>query len=375
MTTTITGGGDILTLSTTTTNSQLYQPTVGAPKTVEATLRALEAGGGGGGGGMVYPSSGLAVSNGLSWGASIPLPGGTANFLRADGTFALPPAAGSVIAADVTVTPSGKLLATDAQTALTTIFNETRTKLSGSTTYYVANAGNDSTGIGTTVFPWRTIQHAWDWIVANIDASGYTIIIQFVDAFYSTPTGVGLDAVIPFATGSIIIKSSGGGVFTCTNGPACFTARKGVIFYLQDIQLTGTVTQGLVFADGGKIVCGVSMSFSTSSSSHMKTVSAGYIYMSISYSVIGNAVRHWNPTGGGIVQVNAVLITISAGLTFTFWADCGGVAYLTTAGCSFSTLAVTGQKYQAYQNGVIDSGIVTYPGTVGGTTVTGGIYA
>jgi hypothetical protein len=131
----------------------------------------------------------------------------------------------------------------------------------------------------------------------------------------------------------------------------------------------------LIYSDGGKITCAAGVFLVASSSAHLRVTNGGYLYMSAAYQVLGNAIRHWFATAGSTLQVGAVLITIGGGLTFTYWADVGSCAYLTTNGATFSTLAVTGQKYQVFQNAVVDSIGNVYPGGTAGTVVSGGIYA
>jgi len=53
------------------------------------------------------------------------------------------------------------------------------------TTYYVATTGNDTTGTGTVGNPWRTIQHAINYVMYNITAEGVTITIQVADGTYA----------------------------------------------------------------------------------------------------------------------------------------------------------------------------------------------
>jgi hypothetical protein len=380
-----------------------YTATLGTIGTVESALRVLEAGGLT----QVYPAVGLAVSTGAAWNPSIALPGGTTSFLRADGTFAVPPVA-AMIASGVTFTPTGSIVATDVQAAIAEINTdlglntgaglvghltnlgastnvqtalqglETTSKpirLQAATTYYVANAGTDSNNAGLVGTPWRTIQYAWDWIVANVDLAGYTMTIRLVDAAYATPTNVGLVAVNPIIGGVVIIEGGGATTFTVTSGAGCLVARKGVAFSVQNLTLTGTVGQALIFCDGAKVTCLAGIVLGTSSSAHLRSTNNGYLYMSLAYSVTGGSTTHWSVTGSSNLQVGAVLITVSGGLSITYWANVGSCSYLATNGATFSTLVVTGQKYLVFANAVVDSIANTYPGGTAGLATTGGIYA
>lgn len=57
-----------------------------------------------------------------------------------------------------------------------------RTVLTANTTFYVATTGSDNTGDGSSGNPWATVQHAFDWIGANIDAAGFDLTIQLADS-------------------------------------------------------------------------------------------------------------------------------------------------------------------------------------------------
>ncbi len=58
-----------------------------------------------------------------------------------------------------------------------------RTKLTTNTTYYVSTTGNDS-GNGSVGNPWRTLQHACDFIATNIDFNGFDIGVSIADGAY-----------------------------------------------------------------------------------------------------------------------------------------------------------------------------------------------
>lgn len=57
--------------------------------------------------------------------------------------------------------------------------------LTAARTYYIATTGSDSTGVGSSGNPWRSPQYAYDYIVANLDLHGQTVIIQYADGTYT----------------------------------------------------------------------------------------------------------------------------------------------------------------------------------------------
>jgi hypothetical protein len=67
-----------------------------------------------------------------------------------------------------------------------------RTQLSGNTTYYIRTDGSDSNSgtSNTSGGAWLTLQHAIDYIVANLDFAGFTLTIQIGDGTYAGATAM-----------------------------------------------------------------------------------------------------------------------------------------------------------------------------------------
>lgn len=57
-----------------------------------------------------------------------------------------------------------------------------RSALAGNTTYHVSQSGSDSTGDGSVGNPWKTGQHACNFISASIDLAGFNVTVQFSDS-------------------------------------------------------------------------------------------------------------------------------------------------------------------------------------------------
>lgn len=75
---------------------------------------------------------------------------------------------------------------TDNLFSYTQVFGSVRTRQTADGFYYVnASTGNDSTGNGTLASPWATIQHAYDYIRANIDGGGFDAYIMIAAGSYT----------------------------------------------------------------------------------------------------------------------------------------------------------------------------------------------
>lgn len=104
--------------------------------------------------------------------------------------------------------------------------------------------------------------------------------------------------------------------------------------------------------------------------------SVGYVAGTIS-KVIGNAALHWDVSAGANLLVTGVTIEVPSPLTMTAWLSMTGGSAITsgvtfTNGSGGAAATVTGSKYSVAMNGVYLRGGVTLPGTVAGSTSTGG---
>jgi hypothetical protein len=90
------------------------------------------------------------------------------------------------IAAEID-TASAAAAAAAAAAAL--IASSLRRLLTADETWYVSTAGNDVTGNGTALLPWRNPRKAFNYILQNIDLGGKTAIIQHGDGTYTAGDG------------------------------------------------------------------------------------------------------------------------------------------------------------------------------------------
>lgn len=85
--------------------------------------------------------------------------------------------------------------------SLTLLAEDVRLKLTQDTTFFVSNSGSDLNNGFTIGTAWMTSQHAADWLAANVDASGFSITVQFADGTYAgctisaTPINLGANYI------------------------------------------------------------------------------------------------------------------------------------------------------------------------------------
>ncbi len=88
-----------------------------------------------------------------------------------------------------------------------------RTRLTANTNFYVAITGADSNA-GTIGSPWRTLQHAMDFISSSIDFAGFIITVNIAAGTFA---GFGVKSTT--GGGILYFKGAGSGLTTVTDGP------------------------------------------------------------------------------------------------------------------------------------------------------------
>lgn len=258
-----------------------------------------------------------------------------------------------------------------------------RRKLDVDTAFYVdAINGNDSTGTGDTGSPWKTIQHAIDYIYTYIDVSGRNCVIQLAPGTYtpfSHSQSINGQMIVqgdPLNPRAYLIKN--------TNGAAVVCVASAVLF-LQGVAVEGNApaqveyTQAGIglFLDRAGLVLYDCIAFGPCSHWHIQVGSAGYLHpmhgLSTTYSIYGGAIHHAIIIYTGFFTVARLTITLTGNPTFSgsFYAA-QSHGQINGWGQTFVGTAV-GKRY------IVDTGAIFYaqgaaqslPGTIAGTVDTG----
>lgn len=255
--------------------------------------------------------------------------------------------------------------------------------LSADTTFYVnpnPSAGSGSFGPGdSTSFgifigrPCLTVQQAYDQIVNFFDLNGFNAIISVANG---TNTA-GINALEPAVGGRVIVQGQGGSTVFNTTGTA-FYAWPGADIELQDLNVTSTAS-ACVNAIGGTIRIGDGVVFGSASDGHIVADNNGLVLLSGDYFINGGASAHLQAQNGGLIQ-GSVTCTLLGNVTIADFAKANISSIVNVAGSTYSLGAytVTGSRYSAILNGVINTnggGATFFPGTIAGSTATGGQYA
>lgn len=239
--------------------------------------------------------------------------------------------------------------------------------LTADRTYYIRSDGNDSnTGLtNSSGGAFLTIQKAFD-VVSKLNTGGFNVTISVVSAgnynggtFSKCPSGGGIVQLIGASltrviTTPVVVKYdavlSVSTLKFAASGANCLDARFGG---------TITIDGSVEFGAGG---------------THIFTAWGGRVEINADYTISGAATLHWYATNGNIVNSVARTITITGTPAITVFAASYRCGLIEVYSVTFSG-STTGTRYVAQANGVIASGSTTFPGSLAGSTSTGGQYS
>ncbi|MFM0357950.1 hypothetical protein PQR12_31045 [Paraburkholderia nemoris] len=256
----------------------------------------------------------------------------------------------------------------------------------GTLTVYVnASTGSDSlvinpvtqvasAGTGNQASPFATIQHALNYL-QNLDLFGQTAFIAVADGTYSagaTYQGLGGNS----CAGSISIIGD-----TANPGNVIVNGAFAANGSSTNLTVSGmTINGGVIAQNGGILNIGPSVVFGTNvAGAHVQAQFEGTVNINTNYTVTGPATYHYLASLNGIINnAAATAVTFSGTLPFTVVVQASQGAQISVPGITYTGASVSGTKYGANLNGVVytgGGGANYFPGTVAGSTATGGQYA
>ena len=242
-----------------------------------------------------------------------------------------------------------------------------RERLTADRTYYVRKDGADTnSGLADTAAgAFLTIQKAVD-AAKTFDGNGFRVLVSVAAGTYAE------DVSVPWGTvGVFSIDISGASASTCIlEGSLQSTATVSVS--IAGMKVTGA---GISVDGHGTLEVGSDVVFGTCTDAQISVYGGGTIYLSNDYTINGSAPRHIWVVGGGKVFNYGIVTTLSGTPAFStafVHAEQTAVVYLT--GGTYSG-AATGKRYSVTLNSVVISGGATLPGSIAGTTATGGQYS
>lgn len=254
----------------------------------------------------------------------------------------------------------------------------TREKLTANRTYYIRTDGSDSnTGLAdTSGAAFLTIQKAWN-VIVTLDLAGYTATIQIADGTY---TG-GLGATVGPVGGNVTINGNSGtpaNVIVSTAGNSISATTRATIT-LTNFEVRSSAASGVVAgAAGAKIICSTGMRYGACAAAQTKAEYGGDLQIATAYTIAGAAIYHHQAdTSGIITSGGGITVTNSGTNAFTVFARASATATIVTASNTYTGGTITGTRYIASSNAVINTfggGASYFPGDAAGSTSTGGQY-
>jgi hypothetical protein len=225
-----------------------------------------------------------------------------------------------------------------------------------------------------------TIQKAVDTI-AGLDINGKTITIQVRSGTY---TGAVILKNVPgFLTpGTLIIigdESTPSNVVISTTNATCFYADMvTTVWDLRGLKLQ-TTTSGHCLVASSSIIRFQNLNFGACAGYHLISVYSSTLLATGNYSISGAAGAHMYSASNSNMSIQSVTVTVTANISIGVFAasDNGGVIFANANTYSLGGFTVTGTRYSASGNSVIftnGGGANYFPGTVAGSTATGGQY-
>lgn len=251
-----------------------------------------------------------------------------------------------------------------------------RELLTAARTYYVRTDGSDSnTGLANTAGgAFLTIQKAIN-TVASLDTSTYNVTIS-VGAGTFTAANTLKD---PLGAGTVTISGAGSGSTTIsvTSGN-CFFAQSSVKYTVSAMTLqTTTSGRGIYAYLNSFVAIGSDIVFGACPTAHMEANTDSTISSINSYSVTGSAAYHWRADNGGRILAAGITITTTGTITYSYFCIVQNLSFARVNANTFSGGTITGTRYYADGNSEIytnGGGASYFPGSVGGSTATGGQY-
>jgi hypothetical protein len=241
-------------------------------------------------------------------------------------------------------------------------------------------------GLGTSGGALKTVNHALGFIRDQFDFDGtyenYTVLTVLMAAGSTDSTCIHYGSYPPpgaFGGQSITIDGNGGTLSGTTAGlTAAFAVYYGGIFTIQNVTITSTVGDGISVLWGGKVFLGNSVTFGATAagSAQIHVLDGGrFSFNTTGYTISATSATgyHIVNLGGYISLETAPTATISNNITVTAMVVGAGPGYtnLNSNSWSLGGHTVTGKKYDIQANAVV-FGTSTIPGSVAGTTASGG---
>jgi len=252
-----------------------------------------------------------------------------------------------------------------------------RELLTAARTYYVRTDGSDSnTGLtDSSGGAFLTLQKAID-TVCSLDMSIYQVTIQVRSGTY---TGTNLlknyvGALAPIILGDTTTPSN---CVISTTANHCFYLDVNAVWIIKGLKLQTTTSGSCLYAiSNGSVINFYNIEFGTCANFHMRAETAAVIRAFANYSITGGAQCHHIATTTGIIHVSGFTVNITGVPGFSIAFAYARLLAIIRADSNTYTNAATGVRYDIAANSICSTsaGVNYLPGSIVGSTATGGLY-
>lgn len=255
-----------------------------------------------------------------------------------------------------------------------------RETLTADRTYYVRTDGsNSNTGLANTAGgAFLTIQKAVDVVSGTLDLSIYNVTIRVVAGTYTGSTT--LKTLI--GSGKVAIRGDTADLTSTvisTTASDCFNFGSGYYgtYTLEYLKLQTTTSGSCISTIGNGVLTFQNLNFGASPENHIVLGVGTFAQATGNYTISGAAGTHAASYDGAQLRIQSLTITITGTPAFGGqFITVGRGGNILANGLTFSGTA-TGKRYTSGENSILFTGgaATTYfPGSVAGTTATGGLY-
>lgn len=249
-----------------------------------------------------------------------------------------------------------------------------REVLTANRTYYVATTGSDAnTGLSAGT-PLLTLQAAYNKVAA-LDLNSKSVTISVAAGTYSA----GISATAPVVgLGFISITGAGATTVISSGAAAAFSASGGAAFTISNLKLSAATGNCIYAINNGYVGILGGITFGASTQQHMRSDRGGTISLAnlATITIDGSASTHAFANGGDILATAPAYTLVGTPNFASSFVNAFGAGYVAYWMGSF-TGAATGIRYNASANSVINvfgAGVNYFPGSVAGSTSSGGQY-
>lgn len=245
--------------------------------------------------------------------------------------------------------------------------------------YVNPSTGNDGNNGLTAGTAFATLLKAWG-VVCGYDLNNKNVSINLAAG---TETGGISSALAPVGTGTIFVVGAGSGT-TTISVPAsqCFLIAPStpVTVSIQGVTLTSTGGHGIIASGYGVlVVLNGDVNFGVVAGDHMYATAGGRISVTTPYTISGGAYSHMFAQQGGQILLSSIAVTISANVAISIFASADQLGIVSAYAVTYALggHTVTATRYYATGNSIIYTnagGANYFPGTIAGSTATGGQY-